>query len=81
MRASRVILLACLAVTGCEGQGFPGQPGGPPLVSAQSPPGTGIVNDNSEPQPLNSLPVGAANISSAPGATQPNYFSWTFGGG
>ncbi len=80
MRASRSIMLAgqalsCLAMlslTGC------GQPGGAPLVSAQYPPGTGAVNRNSEPQPLNSLPVGAANLSSAPGAVQPNYLAYTF---
>ena len=68
----RVVLLACLALGGC------GVPGGAPLVSAQYPPGTGLVNAQSEPQPLNSLPVGAANITSAPGATAPNYLSYTF---
>ena len=69
----RFVLLVCLAVGGC------GMPGGTPLVSAQYPPGTGLVNNQSEPQPINSLPPGAANISPAPGATEPNYLSWTFG--
>ena len=72
---SRTLVLASLAVAlaGC------GQPRGIPLVSAQFPPGTGMVNANSEPQPLNSLPPGAANNSTAPGATHPNYLAWTFG--
>ena len=66
--------LACLALAGCGGV-----PGGPPLVSAQSPPGTGLVNGNSEPQPINSLPPGAANFSTAPGGFQRNTLAWTFG--
>lgn len=72
---SRTLMLATLAVAlaGC------GEPGGAPLVSAQFPPGTGMVNANSEPQPINSLPLGAANLSTAPGATQPSYLTWTFG--
>jgi len=74
---SRTLVLVCfvaiLAVAGC------GEPGGAPLVSAQYPPGTGVVNSASEPQPINSLPPGAANAGTAPGATQPNYLSWTFG--
>ena len=73
MTRSRIVLLAGLALAGCGG------PGGAPLVSAQYPPGTGVVNANSEPQPLNSLPRGAANFGTAPGAYQPNYLAWTFG--
>jgi hypothetical protein len=73
MRTSWLILLGCLALAGC------GEPGGAPLVSAQYPPATGEVNSHSEPQPLNSLPVGAANLGTAPGAVQGNYLSWTFG--
>ncbi len=66
-------LLLGLLLAGC------GMPSNPPLVSAQFPPGTGIVNDASTPQPLNSLPVGAGNFSRAPGGVQPNYLSRTFG--
>ena len=77
MRTSRLILLACLALPGALAGC--GQPGGAPLVSAQYPPGTGEVNSKSEPQPLNSLPPGAANFSRGPGGYQPNYLSWTFG--
>ena len=65
-------VLALLPLAAC------GVPGGPPLVSAQYPPGTGLVNAKSEPQPLNSLPPGAANFSPAPGATQPSYAAITF---
>ena len=63
---------------GCEA------PGGPPLVSAQTPPGTGAVNVMSEPQPIGSLPLGAYNpgaaglIESSPLTTHPNYGSFTF---
>ena len=70
-RPSLCLLLLTLA--GCA------EPGGQPLVSAQFPPGTGVVNAASEPQPLNSLPPGAANVSTAPGATAPNYLSFKFG--
>lgn len=77
MRTSRFILLAGLALpaalAGC------GAPGGAPLVSAQYPPGTGIVNAQSEPQPINSLPPGAANSGTAPGASQANGLAFTFG--
>jgi hypothetical protein len=77
MRTSRFILLACLALpaalAGCIA------PGGAPLVSAQYPPGTGVVNAQSEPQPLGSLPPGAANSGRGPGAAQGNGLSWTFG--
>ena len=64
--------LPCVAliVAGCA------VPYGPPLVSAQYPP-----NDtrNSEPQPIGSLPLGAANIGTAPGALQPNFLNLTLG--
>lgn len=77
MTITRPILccLSLLPLVGC------GSPGGQPLVSAQFPPGTGQVNVASEPQPLNSLPPGAANFSTAPGATAPNYLSFTFKAG
>ena len=65
-------LVVCLVLSAC------GEPGGAPLVSAQSPPGTGSVNVNSESQPLNSLPPGAANLEPGPFAAQPNYFAHTF---
>ena len=55
-------------------------PEGPPLVSAQYPPGTGAVNANSEPQPLNSLPPGAANVGPGVGQTSPNFLSFKIGG-
>ncbi len=51
---------------------------GPDLVSAQTPPGTGLVNDVSEPQPPNSLPPGAAVAGPGPGATQHSYMTRTF---
>ena len=51
-------------------------PYNPPLMSAQYPPGTGVVNANSLPQPIGSLPPGAANFSNAPGATQPNLLTF-----
>jgi len=72
MRAA-LLLPALLGLAAC------GVPSGPPLVSAQFPPGTGSVNANSVPQPLGSLPPGAANLSTAPGATQPSYGQITFG--
>jgi hypothetical protein len=70
MRHALLGLLLALAACGA--------PNGPPLVSAQSPPGTGVVNAASFPQPLNSLPPGAANYSPAPGGTQPSYASLRF---
>jgi hypothetical protein len=70
MRSAALTLL--LALTAC------GAPNGPPLVSAQSPPGTGVVNANSPAQSANSLPPGAANFSRAPGAVQPSYGSIGF---
>ena len=63
------VLALLLALAGC------GAPNGPPLVSAQSPPGTGLVNVKSPAQSLNSLPPGAANFSPAPGGVQPSYGS------
>jgi hypothetical protein len=70
MRCAALIPLFALAACG--------QPNGPPLVSAQFPPGTGVVNTASTPQPLNSLPPGAANLSTAPGGVQPDYGSLGF---
>ena len=68
------VLAFALLLAGC------GVPGGPPLVSAQTPPGTGLVNSASEPQPINSLPPGAAGRPSrGPFATAPDYLSYTFG--
>ncbi len=75
MNFLRVLCLAPLAATAaCT------LPGGEPLVSAQFPPGTGEVNAASEPQPLNSLPPGAANYAATPFATQPNFLSFKLGG-
>lgn len=68
-----ICLLPLAALAAC------GLPEGPPLVSAQFPPGTGVVNANSEPQTLNSLPPGAANLGSGPGATAPNFLSFKIG--
>ena len=51
-----------------------GEPGGQPLISAQSPPAAGA--SNSQPQPVNSLPPGAGGI--GPGTAHPNYLSYTF---
>ena len=71
-------LLLCLAplaaVSGCS------LPEGERLVSAQFPPGTGDVNASSEPQSLNSLPPGAANLAATPFATQPSFLSFQIGG-
>ena len=67
-------LVPLAAIAGCS------LPSGEPLVSAQFPPGTGDVNANSEPQPLNSLPPGAANYAATPFATQPNFLSFKIGG-
>ena len=55
---------------------------GPPLVSAQSPPS--INSAASEPQPVGSLPPGAANpgaagiTDAAEGSTHPSYVGRTF---
>ena len=75
MKPFRLVMLCSLALTGCAV--VPG--GGPTLVSGQYPPGTGPVNDQSEPQPIGSLPPGAANIGPGPAATQPSYGAITFG--
>ena len=68
------LLVALLALGAC---GFIGR--GPDLVSAQTPPGTGNVNDASEPQPPGSLPPGAAVSGPGPYATQRNYLTFTPG--
>ena len=74
--SSRLILclLPLATIAGCS------LPEGQPLVSAQFPPGTGDVNAPSEPQSVNSLPVGAANYAPTPFATQPNFLSFKIGG-
>lgn len=64
----RLALLSALLLAGC------GEPGGPPLVSAQSPPAVNAAN--TQPQPQGSLPDGAAGV--GPGAVHPNYVGWTF---
>ena len=75
MKTTRLLFLVPLAaLAACT------LPGGEPLVSAQFPPGTGEVNASSEPQPLNSLPPGAANFAATPFATQPNFLSFKLGG-
>ncbi len=75
MKISTLLCLGSLVATaGCT------LPGGEPLVSAQFPPGTGEVNASSEPQPLNSLPPGAANFADTPFATQNNFLSFKLGG-
>ena len=71
---SLLCLVSLVAMAGCT------LPGGEPLVSAQFPPGTGEVNASSEPQPLNSLPPGAANYADTPFATQNNLLSFRLGG-
>ena len=76
--ALAALLAAGAALCGCTGIGA--QIGrGPDLVSAQSPPGTGPVNDQSEPQSQGSLPPGAAVSGPGPFATQPNLLSLTLG--
>ena len=67
-------LIFCAAIAACS------LPEGQPLVSAQFPPGTGDVNAASEPQSLNSLPLGAANVAPTPFATQANFLSFKIGG-
>ncbi|MBV8913303.1 MAG: hypothetical protein JOZ05_09720 [Acetobacteraceae bacterium] len=66
------VLCLLLALPAC------GAPNGPPLVSTQFPPGTGVVNAQSIAQSANSLPPGAANVSRAPGGMQPSYGSFGF---
>ncbi len=68
-RTAAALSLAAL-LEGC------GVPGGPPLVSAQTPPNQ---SSNSEPQPLGSLPPGAAVAGAGPNAAFPDFFSYTFG--
>lgn len=68
------VLALVLLLAGC------GVPGGPPLVSAQTPPGVGLVNSNYEPQPIDSLPPGAEGLGRpTPFTTAPDYLSYTFG--
>lgn len=64
---------ASAGLCGCDRLGT-----GPDLVSAQTPPGTGVVNNQSEPQPPGSLPPGAAVYGPGPGATQRSYLSLPF---
>ena len=61
--------LALLPLTAC------GAANGPPLVSTQYPPGTGMVNVNSPAQSENSLPPDAANVARVPGGFWPSYGS------
>ncbi len=71
MRTLAALAVAVAALlSGC------GDPGGPPLVSAQTPPNQ---SSNSEPQPLGSLPPGAAVAGTGPNAAYPDFFSYTFG--
>lgn len=67
-----LVVLAALPLAACLA------PTGPPLVSAQFPPGTGMVNVNSPAQSENSLPPGAANVANVPGGFQPSYGSLIF---
>ncbi len=60
--------LVLLLLTGC------GEPGKAPLVSAMSPPGQGR---NTEPQPIGSLPAGAATTGPGPNATHPAFGTLT----
>lgn len=72
-----LLLPAALLLSGC---GL--EPGGPPLVSAATPPAVDAAG--SEPQPVGSLPPGAYNPGAAgyttndPLATHPSYGSFTF---
>ena len=68
----RWLLAGLLGLASC------GAPNGPALVSAQTPPGTGLVNSQSEPQPAGSLPPGAATSGTGVGQSQPSYLSRTF---
>ncbi len=67
-------LAVLILLGGCDAVGR-----GPDLVSAQTPPGTGIVNAASQPQPPNSLPPGAAVSGPGPGAAQRSYLTLTLG--
>lgn len=64
------IWLVLVVLAGC------GTPGGVPLVSATSPPGQG---SNTEPQPVGSLPPGAAGVGRGPNATHPDFLAVTLG--
>jgi hypothetical protein len=73
MRRLLALAVLCL-LAGC------GAPGGAPLVSAQTPPGAGLVNSSYEPQPIDSLPPGAAGLGRpSPFTTAPDYLAYTFG--
>ena len=71
-------LLPALSVLSLATLSACGVPSGPPLVSAQSPAGTGMVNDQSEPQPPGSLPPGAATSGPGVGQSQPSYLQRSF---
>ena len=72
--AALAIVVSLLLIAGCSVR-----PAGPPLVSAHSPAGTGLVGAG-EPQPINSLPPGAEGLAArSPFATAPDYLSYTFG--
>ena len=70
VRLMRFVIWPVLLLAGCV------QPSGPPLISAMSPPGQG---SKSEPQPIGSLPPGAAGIGAGPNATHPDIASITVG--
>ena len=72
----RRVLLAALCLLPCA---CSARFGGHPLVSAQSP-ANANGGANEMPQPVNSLPPGAAGIGSGPNATVPNDASVTLGG-
>ncbi len=71
MTRAIAVAFVVLGVAGCAA------PSGPPLVSTQSPPGTGVVNKNSPLQTLNSLPPGAANLAPNSVLQAPDYASIT----
>ncbi len=64
----RAALVLCLALGGCGAR-----LGGPPLLSGQSPAAAEAAG--SEPQPVGSLPRGAAGIGRGPNAAEPNRLS------
>ncbi len=69
-----LVCLACLA--GCNTTVAPNVAlGGPALISGKSPPAA--LAAHSEPEPVNSLPPGAAGIGAGPLATAPNIASAT----
>ena len=71
MRCALLVLM--LALGGC------GVPANPPLVSAQTPPAVGAVGSAGMPQPINSLPPGAAGRPWTVNSVHPDYLSATFG--